>query len=188
MHTDSTSSSLKPPKKTSLGGRGRGRGTPGRVLQRRWDDVSQDDASSEHPCLYVIYYMLGSGSFTAACLQTIPKGVLDPRLTWSDTCAPRASTTRRPSHVLKTVKGLLLLVPPRTPRSSGYDVYAHTVYVVICYMSIICYMTVICLVQRPPQETVVVFGYIEGSFLVSRTACASECQQVYGTRNCKLGG
>jgi hypothetical protein len=42
--------------------------------------------------------------------------------------------------------------PPRTPRSSGYVVYAHAVYVVICYMSItcicllyvvICYMSVI---------------------------------------------
>jgi hypothetical protein len=127
------------------------------------------------PCVYVIYYMLGSGSFAAACLQSIPKGVLDPRLPWADTCAPRASTTRRPSHTLKTVKGLLLLVPPRTPRSSGYDVYAHAVYVVICYMSIICYMPVICLVQSPPQEAVVVFGYIEGPFLVSRTGCAREC-------------
>ena len=46
-------------------------------------------------------------------------------------------------HTLKTVKGLLLLVPPRTPRSSGYDVYAHAVYVVMCYMSITC-MSVIC--------------------------------------------
>jgi hypothetical protein len=59
--------------------------------------------------------------------------------------------------------------------SSGYDVYAHAVYVVICYMSIICYMPVICLVQSPPQEAVVVFGYIEGPFLVSRTGCAREC-------------
>ena len=41
-------------------------------------------------------------------------------------------------HTLKTVKGLLLLVPPRTPRSSGYDVYAHAVYVVIFYMSLTC--------------------------------------------------
>jgi hypothetical protein len=41
-------------------------------------------------------------------------------------------------------------------------------------MSIICYMSVICLVQDPPQETVTVFGYIEGSFLVSRTGCACE--------------
>jgi hypothetical protein len=30
-------------------------------------------------------------------------------------------------HTLKTVKGLLILVPQRTPRSSGYDVYAHEV-------------------------------------------------------------
>ena len=62
------------------------------------------------------------------------------------------------------MKGLLLLVPPRTPRSSGYDVYANVVHVVICYMSItcicllyvvtcymsvICYISVICLVLGP---------------------------------------
>jgi hypothetical protein len=59
------------------------------------------------------------------------------------------STWFRLLHVLKTVKGL----PPRTPRRCGYDVYAHAVYVVICYMSltcicllcvVICYMSVIC--------------------------------------------
>ena len=52
------------------------------------------------------------------------------------------------------VKVLLLLGPP--PRSGGYDVYIHAVYVVICYMSItcicllyvvICYMSVICYVS-----------------------------------------
>ena len=57
----------------------------------------------------------------------------------------------------------------------GMIFYAHAVYVVICYMSIICYMPVICLVQSPPQEAVVVFGYIEGPFLVSKTGCAREC-------------
>jgi hypothetical protein len=41
-------------------------------------------------------------------------------------------------------------------------------------MSIICYIPVICLVQSPPQEAVVVFGYIEGPFLVIRTGCACE--------------
>ncbi len=63
-------------------------------------------------------------------------------------------------HTLKTVKGLLLLVPPRTPRISGYDVYAHAYahafYVVLCYMSItcicllyvlICYMSLKCYVS-----------------------------------------
>jgi hypothetical protein len=48
------------------------------------------------------------------------------------------------------VKGLLLFVPSRTPRNSGYDVYAHVFYVVMCYMSItciVCYMLlyIICL-------------------------------------------
>jgi hypothetical protein len=33
---------------------------------------------------------------------------------------------------------------------------------------------VICLVQSPPLEAVVVFGYIGGPFLVSRTGCARE--------------
>jgi hypothetical protein len=41
-------------------------------------------------------------------------------------------------------------------------------------MSIICYMPVICLVQGPPQEAVVVFVYIEGPFLDSRTECTRE--------------
>ena len=62
------------------------------------------------------------------------------------------STARRPSPR----KGLLLLVPPLTPRSSGYDFYTHAVYVVMCYMSITCtcllyvviyYMSVKCYVS-----------------------------------------
>ncbi len=59
----------------------------------------------------------------------------------------------------------------------GMIFYAHTVYVVICYMSIICYIPVICLVQNPPQEAVVVFGYIQGTFLVNRTGCVRECHE-----------
>jgi hypothetical protein len=62
----------------------------------------------------------------------LAKGVLDPRLSWADTFAVRLRQSVDLVHALKTVKGLLLLVPPRTPRSSGYDVYAHAVYVVIC--------------------------------------------------------
>jgi hypothetical protein len=51
-------------------------------------------------------------------------------------------------HTVKTVKGLLPLVPSRTPRSSGYDVYADVVYVVTCICLlyvVICYMSVICM-------------------------------------------
>jgi hypothetical protein len=42
----------------------------------------------------------------------------------------------------------------------------------ICLLYVI---SLLCLVQSPPQEAVVVFGYIEGPFLVSRTGCAREC-------------
>jgi hypothetical protein len=103
---------------------------------------------------FVIYYMLISGGFTVACLQTITKGVLDPRLPWAERVRLGHRQPVDLVHSLKTVKDLLLLVPSRTPRSSGYDVYAHVVYVVICYMSttcicllyvVICYMSFICL-------------------------------------------
>jgi hypothetical protein len=86
----------------------------------------------------------------------------------------RASTTRRPDHTLTTVEGLWPSFRHGLHGSVGMNFYAHTVYVVICYMSIICYMSVICLVQSPPQETVVVFGYIEGPFLVNKTGCSRE--------------
>ncbi len=100
--------------------------------------------------------MFHSGGCAAASLQAIAKGVLDPRLPWADTCAVRLRQPVELVHALKTVKGLLLLVPPRTPRSSGYDFYAHAVYVGMCYMSItcicllyvlICYMSVKCYVS-----------------------------------------
>ena len=86
----------------------------------------------------------------------------------------QASTTRRPVHTLTTVEGLLPSFRHGVHGAVGMIFYAHAVYVVICYMSIICYMPVICLVQSPPQAAVVVFGYIEGPFLVSRTGCARE--------------
>jgi hypothetical protein len=95
-------------------------------------------AGSKQSPFCVIYYMLSSGGFGAACLQAIATGVSSILGHPGQTRAMfQASTTRRPVHTLTTVEGLVLLVPPRTPRSSGYDVYAHAVYVVICYMSII---------------------------------------------------
>ncbi len=116
-----------------LGGRGGKRKRQGTVSRvGRWTTLA-----FKHPH-FVIYYMLNSGCFVAACLQAISKGVLDPRLPWTDTCDVRLRQPVDLVHTLNTVKGLWLLVPPRTPRSSGYDVYAHAVYVVICYMSITC--------------------------------------------------
>ena len=116
---------------------GRGGGGKRDSRARAVETFSQDDASSKQPWVYVIYYMLSSGGFAAACLQAITKGVLDPRVPWADTVAVRLRQSVDLVHALKTVKVLLLLGPSRTPRSSGYDVYAHAVYVVICYMSVV---------------------------------------------------
>ncbi len=119
--------------------------------------------------------MLNSGGFATACLQVIGKGGSSILGFPGQTCATlQVSITRRPVHTLTTVEGLLTSFLHGLHGAVGMIFYAHEVYVVICYMSIICYMFVICLVQSPSQETVVVLGYIEGSFLVSRTGCARE--------------
>jgi hypothetical protein len=93
----------------SLGGRGRGRGVPGRVLLRSF----RRTAGAKPPLFCVIYYILSSGGFAAACLQAIVKGVSSILGRPGQTRAMfQASTTRRPVHTLTTVAGLLLLVPP----------------------------------------------------------------------------
>jgi hypothetical protein len=121
-----------------LGGRGGKRKRQDMVSRfGRW---TTRDFKQPH---FDIFYMLSSGGFTATCLQVITKGVLDPRCPGQSTCSVQDSTTRPPVPHIRTVKGMLHLVPSQTPRSSGYDVYAHAVYVVICYMSVIC-MSVIC--------------------------------------------
>ncbi len=102
------------------------------------ETFSQDDASSKQPCLCYILYISQWGFRCRACLQVITKGVLDPRLSWTDTCVVRFRQPVDLVHILKTVKGLLLLVPVQTPRNSGYNVYTHVFYVVMRYMSITC--------------------------------------------------
>ena len=77
------------------------------------------------PCVYVIYYMLGSGSFAAACLQAIAKGVSSILGRPGQTRAMfQASTTRRPVHTLTTVE-------------CGLCCYMLYVYYMLyaCYMS-----------------------------------------------------
>ncbi len=134
----------------------------------------QDERTPNSP-VCVLYYMLISGGFAVACLQAIAKGGSSILGHPGQTRAmSRASTTRRPVHTLTTVEGLWSSFRHGLHGAVGMIFYAHEVYVVICYMSIICYMPVICLVQSPPQEAVVVFGYIEGSFSVSKTVCTKE--------------
>jgi hypothetical protein len=73
-------------------------------------------------------------------VQTAPFGLFEERPPILDAlgcmhCSSWDSSTTL-LHALKTVKGLLHLVPPRTPRSSGYGVFYTCVYVT-CYF---CYV------------------------------------------------
>ena len=70
------------------------------------ETFSQDDASSKQTCLCYILYISQWGFRCRVCLQVIVKGVLDPRLSWADTCAVRLRQPVDLVHVLKTVKGL----------------------------------------------------------------------------------
>ena len=96
-----------------LGGSGEGKRNSRVRLPRRFRRTTR---VPNNP-VYVIYYILYSGGFAAACLQTIAKAVLDPRLSWSDTC------TVRPSPLIEDGEGV---VDPRSTTS------------VICHMSVIC--------------------------------------------------
>ncbi len=85
---------------------------------------------------YILY--IDQWKFRCSMRQIIANGVPDPRCPGQTRVMFGRQQPVDLVHVLKTVKGLLLHVPPRTPRSNGFDVYAHAVYVVICYMSVLC--------------------------------------------------
>ncbi len=86
-----------------LGGRGRGRGVPGRVFAEKF---SQNGGFQTGP-VCVIYYMLRSGGF-AAVFRAIAKGGSSILGRPGQTRAMfQTSTTRRPVHALTTVEGLL---------------------------------------------------------------------------------
>ena len=142
-----------------LGGRGRGRGSA-----RASTAFAGRRALSNSPIFLCYILYIEQRRFHCCMLQTIAKSALDLDALGRARALFRLRQPVDLVHTLKTVKGMLLLVPPRTPRSSGYDVYAHAVYVVICYTSITCicllyvvicymsvigYMSVICLVLGP---------------------------------------
>ena len=118
-----------------LGGRGRGNGG---VRASTAESFSQDDTRFQTvPFFYVIYYILHSGGFRCSMLQAIAKSALD-----LDALGRLVALfeLRQPVdlfHTLKTVKGMLHLVPSRTPRNSGYGVLCTCG---LCYMLFLLYV------------------------------------------------
>jgi hypothetical protein len=108
------------------------------------EKFSQDERAPNRP-VCVLYYMLNSGGFASACLQTIAKGGSSILGRPGQTRAmSRSSTTRRPVHTLTTVEGLLPSFHHGLHGAMGMIFYAHAVYVVISYvyyMIYVCYMS-----------------------------------------------
>jgi hypothetical protein len=96
----------------------------------KWKTVNQ---TSRQTSATTIRGGIFGGGFAAACLQAIAKGGSSILGRPGQTRAmSRDSTTRRPVHTLTTVEGAAVFVPPRTPRSSGYNF--------VCTCGLCCYM------------------------------------------------
>jgi hypothetical protein len=87
--------------------------------------------------IFLLYIIYCSGNFAATCFRpsrTVPPNPRGPGQTLA------LFGFRHPDdlfHALKTVKGLLYLVPPRTPRTSGYGVLCTCG---LCYMLFLLYI------------------------------------------------
>ena len=133
-----------------LGGVGKGKRTrQGNTAE----SCSQETRGFKRP--HVVYYIFTQWNFRCCMLQ--PSRVVPPILDALG-CARALFRLRQTGDQgrIEDGEGAVILVPPRTPRRSGYVVYADAVYVVICYMSItcicllyvvICYMSVICYIS-----------------------------------------
>jgi hypothetical protein len=103
------------------------------------------------------------------------RGFLDPRTPWTDACDVSGFDNPLTCSHSDDSGGTVVFVPPRTPRSSGYDFLCT--YVLCCYMLCVYYMLYDCYMSSSESSSGrsgIVFGYIEGSFLATRTGCVSE--------------
>jgi hypothetical protein len=116
-----------------LGGAGEGRGAPGRVLLRGFRRTTRVPNSPLY--VYIIYCAVVF--FAAHAFRPREGGPRSSIALGRHFCCS-TSTARRPSPRIEDGEGAAAPRSPRTPQSSGYVVYAHAVYVVICYMSLTC--------------------------------------------------
>jgi hypothetical protein len=120
-----------------LGGTGEGkRSSRVRVVEK----FSQDERAPNSP-VCVLYYMLSSGGFVAACLLVIVKGGFS-WTTWADVCNVSGFDNPSTCSHSDDSGGAAAFVPTRTPRSSGYDFLCTCD--LCCYMSYVYYMLYVC--------------------------------------------
>ena len=140
--------------------------------------LSQDGRTPNSPFLYYISYVEQWRFRCSMSSGHRERGFLDPRTPWADACDVSGFNSPSTCSHSDDSGGAAAFVPPRTPRSSGYDFLCTCG--LCCYMLYVYYMLYACFMSSSepsplsPQAAVAVFGYIEGPFLVSRTGCARE--------------
>jgi hypothetical protein len=123
-----------------FGGRGRGRGNSRARSTWQNDLFFHWTTRVSKQRFYVIYYILSSGGFTTVWVR--PSRTVSPilddlgRHVWFSSF-DNSTTSSCHFHKLKSVKGLLHLVPSRTPRNNGYGVLCTYG---LCHMLILLYV------------------------------------------------
>ncbi len=160
-----------------LGGRGGKRSSRVSVGEK----FSQDERSTNRPVCNE-YYMLSSGGHHE-------RGFLDPRTPWADACNVSAFDNPSTCSHSDDSGGADAFVPPRTPRSSGYD-FLYTCGL-CCYMSYVYYMLYVCYMSSSEPSSGnsdsvwiyrrVIFG--KQNWLCTRTPCTMCRRSIFGKQN-----
>jgi hypothetical protein len=130
----------------SLGGGGRGRGVV-----------------SKQSCLCYILYV---EQWRFRCRMSSghrERGFLDPRTSWADACDVSGFDNPSTCSHSEYSVGAVVFVPPRTPRSSGYDFLCTCG--LCCYMLCVYYMLYVCYMSSSEPSCDDVFYRIV-SFLI----------------------
>ena len=168
-----------------LGGRGRGRGAPGRVLLRSF----RRTAGSKQPlCMFILYVE----QWRFRCSMSSghrERGFFDPRTPWADACDVSGFNNSSTCSNSDDSGGVAAPRSTRTPRSSGYDFLCTCG--LCCYMLYVYYMLYDCYMSSSEPSSgssVSVWLYRRAIFgqqncLCARTPFTIYRRDIFGKQN-----
>ena len=104
--------------------------------------LSQDGRAPNSPFLYYILYVEQWRFHCSMSSGHRERGFLDPRTPWADACDVSGFNNPSTCSHSDDSGGAAAFVPPRTPRSSGYDFLCTCG--LCCYMLYVYYMLYAC--------------------------------------------
>ena len=168
-----------------LGGRGRGRGVPGRVLLRSF----RRTAGSKQPILCYILYVEQWRFRCSMSSGHRERGFFDPRTPWADACDVSGFNNSSTCSHSDDSGGAAAPRSTRTPRSSGYDFLCTCG--LCCYMLYVYYMLYACYMSSSEPSSGssgsvwiyrrAIFG--KQNWLCARTSCTMYRRAIFGEQN-----